>query len=199
MWGLAKMGSLEREQMFPLEEEVNNTQDYNSWYAQKKVVDTRERVHRCKAHKTNVGPYGKGLVLLASNKSKGEYLKDTQRHSIECARVMAISITEYLKDQNLGFQQLAMDKFLCHPLVKDFLPPYLENIANLKRRYDIVGNLKEAIAFHFIGAHQSNLIISKDIVCTLVASSQPMKSISGKGIAKMLSVDKRNMKRRLER
>ncbi len=31
-----KMGSLEREQMFPLEEEVNNTQDYNSWYAQKK-------------------------------------------------------------------------------------------------------------------------------------------------------------------
>lgn len=84
--------------MFPLEEEVNNTQDYNSWYAQKKVIDTRERVHRCKAHKANVGPYGKGLVLLASNKSRRGYLKDTQRHSIECVRAMAISLAKYLKD-----------------------------------------------------------------------------------------------------
>lgn len=83
--------------------------------------------------------------------------------------------------------------------MKDFLPPYLENIANLKQKYEIVGNLKEAITFHFVGPHQYNLVMAKDIVCTLVASSQPMRSTNGKGIAKMLGVDKRNMKRDLER
>lgn len=36
-------------------------------------------------------------------------------------------------------------------------------------------------------------------MCTLVASSQPMRSTSGKGIAKMLGVDRWNMKRGLER
>jgi len=46
-----------------------------------------------------------------------------------------------------------MDKFLCHPLVKDFVPPYLENITNLKQNYEIVGNLKETVTFHLIGAH----------------------------------------------
>jgi hypothetical protein len=30
---------------FPLEEEVTNVKDYDSWYAKKRIVDTRERVH----------------------------------------------------------------------------------------------------------------------------------------------------------
>jgi hypothetical protein len=64
----------------------------------KRVVDTRERVHQCRVHKADVGPYGKGLVLLASNNSRGGYFKDTQRHSIECARAMAIFIAKHLKD-----------------------------------------------------------------------------------------------------
>jgi hypothetical protein len=66
---------------------------------------------------------------------------------------MAIFVAKYLKDQNLRFQQLVMDKFLCHPLVKDFVPPYLENISNLKQNYEIVSNLKEAVTFHLIGVH----------------------------------------------
>ncbi len=66
---------------------------------------------------------------------------------------MAVFVAKYLKDQNLRFQQLVMDKFLCHPLVKDFVPPYLENILNLKQNYEIVGNLKEAVTFHLIGVH----------------------------------------------
>jgi hypothetical protein len=41
--------------------------------------------------------------------------------------------------------------------------------------------------------------MAKDIVCTLVASSQPLRSTSGKSIAKMLGVDMQNMKRGLER
>jgi hypothetical protein len=82
-WGLAKMESLEREHMFPLEQKVNNTLNYNIWYAQKRVVNRREKVHQCKVRKakTNVGPSGKGLVLLARNKSRGGYFKDAQRYN----------------------------------------------------------------------------------------------------------------------
>jgi hypothetical protein len=116
-------------------------------------------------HKVDVDPSGKGLVLLVSNKSRGGHFKDTQRHNIERAKVMAISITKYLKNLNLGFQQLAMDNFVCHPLVKDVLLPYLENIIDLKQRYEIVGNLKETIIFHFVNARQFILVMAKDIVC----------------------------------
>jgi hypothetical protein len=41
--------------------------------------------------------------------------------------------------------------------------------------------------------------MAKDIVCTLVTSTQPMRSNSDRGIAKMLGVDGWNMKRGLER
>jgi hypothetical protein len=70
-WALAKIGSPKREQMSPLEEEVDNTRDYNTWYAQKRVVDTRERVRRCKVCEieTNASPSRKGLVLPTRNKS----------------------------------------------------------------------------------------------------------------------------------
>jgi hypothetical protein len=94
-----------------------------------------------------VVPSRKGRILLASNKSRGGYFKDAQRHSTKCVRAMVVSVAKYLKDQNLRFQQLVMDKFLYHPLVKDFLPPYLENIADLKRSYEIVGNFKKKLLF----------------------------------------------------
>lgn len=58
-----------------------------------------------------------------------------------------------LERSKFRFQLFVMDKFLCHPLVKDFVPPYLENITNLKQNYEIVGNLKETVTFHLIGAH----------------------------------------------
>jgi hypothetical protein len=45
-----------------------------------------------------------------------------------------------------------MEIFLCDPLVKDFLSPYLETIADLKRRHEIVGNFKKVVTFHFVGA-----------------------------------------------
>lgn len=34
-----------------LEEEVTNAKDYDSWYAKKRIVDMRERMHRCRVRK----------------------------------------------------------------------------------------------------------------------------------------------------
>jgi hypothetical protein len=50
-----------------------------------------------------------------------------------------------------------------------------------------MGNLKEGLTIHLIGKRLSNLVLAKDIVCTL-ASSQSMSN--GQGIANVLGVDR---------
>jgi hypothetical protein len=66
-----------------------------------------------------------------------------------------------------------MEKFLCHPIVKGELPPCLVDVTKFKQSQHILGNLKDGLTSHFIGQRHSSLVLAKDIVCTLAASSQP--------------------------
>ncbi len=55
--------------------------------------------------------------------------KMTTKH----ARNLALFIVNQLKDRTLEYQHIVMEKFINHPLMKDFLPPYLQDIAILKQ------------------------------------------------------------------
>lgn len=90
--------------------------------------------------------------------------------------------------------------FLCHPLVKGFLLPYLEDNALLKQSQGVLGNLKDGLISHLVGLYQSKLVMAKDIMCTLATSAHTIESgiNNGRSIARLLGVDKRNIKRGME-
>jgi hypothetical protein len=94
-----------------------------------------------------------------------------------------------------------MEKFLCHPLVKGFLPPYLENIALLRHSQGVLGNLKNGLTSHLVGPHQFKLVMVKDIVCMLVTYMHIIESDtnSRRSITRLLCLDMRNIKRHVER
>jgi hypothetical protein len=47
-----------------------------------------------------------------------------------------------------------MEKFLCHPTVNGWLPPYLVHIAKLKQSQHILGNLKDGLTSHLVSQQQ---------------------------------------------
>ncbi len=89
-----------------------------------------------------------------------------------------------------------MEKFINLPLMKGFLPPYLQDIAILKQNQQIMVNLK-GLTSHLVGVWQSKLVLAKDIVCTLVASSK--SSRNKRHIVKILGVNRWNIKKVIER
>jgi hypothetical protein len=80
-------------------------------------------------------------------------------------------MVDQLKGQSPWYQQLIVDKLLCHPFVQDFVPPYFKNITNLKHSQEILGNLKESLIIHLVSQCESKLVMAKDIMCTFVSSS----------------------------
>jgi len=56
------------------------------------------------------------------------------------------------------------------------LPTYLVDASMAKQNHEIIGNLREGLTIHLIGKHPSNLVLAKDIVCTLTSS----QSVSSK-------------------
>jgi hypothetical protein len=90
-----------------------------------------------------------------------------------------------------------MEKFLSHPLVKNGLPLYLEDIIILKCAQELVGNLKATLTTHLIGACLAKLVMAKDVIYLFATSPQSTKS--GKSITRMLDLDRWNIKKRLER
>ncbi len=63
---------------------------------------------------------------------------------------------------------------------------------SVKHNLEIVNNFKSGLTIHLLGSRKTKLVVAKDIFCTL-ASSQYVSS--NKGVAKMLGVDKRNIKK----
>jgi hypothetical protein len=107
-------------------------------------------------------------------------------------------MVDQLKSHTPKYQQLIMDNFVFHPLVNDFLPPYLANMEVLKQSQAILGNLREALTFHLVGSHQFKLVMAKDIVCTLASCSHDNNINTNKGIVRIWGVDRRNIKKGLD-
>ncbi len=110
-------------------------------------------------------------------------------------RLISIIFNE-LKGFGTNIRHLTLEKTLSNSMMTDFLPHYLNDLAIVKKNHEIVQNLKDGRNAHLLGHHKSKVVMAKGIVCTF-ASSQSI--INGRGIVKMLGVDKRNIKKGAKR
>lgn len=81
---------------------------------------------------------------------------------------------------------------LSHSLMKDYLPPYMTDLHSTKYNYEIIQNTKKGMNIHLVKQQKSKVMMAKDIVCTLVTSHAMS---SGRRIARLLGVDKQNIKK----
>ena len=76
------------------------------------------------------------------------------------------------------------------------VPDFLVDPSKVKLRHSVLSNLKEGMADHLLGVRQSKIVMAKDIVCTLASSSNMG---SRRSVADVLGVDRRNLKRGMQR
>ncbi len=108
-------------------------------------------------------------------------------------KLISFMITQ-MQDFGKNVKHLAIEKTLSHLTVKDFLPPYLSDLA-IKQSHEVVQNLKDEMNTHLVGSQPFKVIMVKDIVCTF-EFSQFINS--GKGTSKLFGADIRNIKRAIE-
>ncbi len=104
-------------------------------------------------------------------------------------------IIEYVVRNNLGFKNIVLEKLFGHLLLKDVLPPYLQDLQKMKTNQNLINSLKYSLTSHFVGAKFSKITMAKDI-CTL-ATSQSVKS--SREVGKVLRVDRRNIRKAAKR
>jgi hypothetical protein len=172
-------------------------------------VATGEWVRRCRAHRVTstiakeevVSHECEELDLVRSkldchvrSNPPTHYLEFSSREALfeNVARKKALFTINQLIDVPLEIQHEAIGKFLSHSLLKDMVPPYLNNPRVVKHKYDVLQNMKEGINTHLGGCRKSKLVMAKDIVCTLTSS----QSIIGKRVvAKVFGVDRQDIPR----
>jgi hypothetical protein len=74
------------------------------------------------------------------------------------------------------------------------MPPYLHDIKRLKQNLQLIENFISGLN-HVAGHQSSNLVVAKDIICTLASSHSVGSS---RETMKVLGVDKRNIKKDVE-
>jgi hypothetical protein len=100
---------------------------------------------------------------------------------------MAMFSIKQMKGMDIILQQTTFEKFITHPLVTNMLPKYLKDLDSIKCNLEILGNFKYGLIAHLLGSCKIELIVAKNIVCTL-ASNQTINSC--RGVVKSLGVDK---------
>jgi len=57
-----------------------------------------------------------------------------------------------MQDFGKNVRHLAIEKTLSHPMARNFLPPYLNDLATIKRNHEVVQNLKDGMNTHLVGS-----------------------------------------------
>jgi hypothetical protein len=95
-----------------------------------------------------------------------------------------------LKDFDSKIQQLTIQKFLSHAVMKDIVPPFLIDLGTLKLQNSVISSVREGMTDHLVGSKPSKIVMAKNILCTFASSSH---CGSGRGLAGLLGVDRRNI------
>jgi hypothetical protein len=67
----------------------------------------------------------------------------------------------------------------------------------MKHNQEVMSNLKSKITNYLVGQNKSQFVVAKNIVCMFASSQLGCKKING--FAKALDVDRRNIKKAMER
>lgn len=170
---------------------------YRLDYAAKRKADNRERVRRCRARKA---AEKESLIVagmaVPSFGSRDAFNRTPHRVSAGLASELAMIVASRLKSYDPIVQHLTIEKLLGQQLLHGMVPDFLVDPSKVKLRHSVLNNLKEGMVDHLIGVRQSKIVMAKDIVCTLASSSNMG---SRRSVADVLGVDRRNLKRGMDR
>jgi hypothetical protein len=74
--------------------------------------------------------------------------------------------------------------------MKDIVPPFLSDLGTLKVQNSVISSVREGMRDHLVGSKPSKIVMAKDILYTFTSGSQ---CGSGRGLAGLLGVDRRNI------
>jgi hypothetical protein len=114
--------------------------------------------------------------------------------SADIGREIAEFAASCLVHHDMNIQHLDVQKFLGHSCMKGMIPPWISNLDTIKVQHYVLSSVREGVREgvrdHLVGVRQSKLVMAKDILCTLASSSHVG---SGRGVARLLGVDGRNI------
>jgi len=109
---------------------------------------------------------------------------------------LALFIRNFFKGFDIVAHNTILEKVVSHDILVDAMPPYLYDIKTLKHNLQLIENFRSRLREHLIESWSSKLVMAKEIICTLVASRSRG---SNKGISWILKVDRRNIKKGIEK
>jgi len=101
-----------------------------------------------------------------------------------------------MRNHDTEVHHLMIMKILGQPVLRQMVPPFLRDLAEVKLRHEILGSLKEGMHNHLVGLRKGKTIMVKNIVTTFAVA---LEIGSGRGVARLLGVDRRNIKKALAR
>lgn len=176
---------------------------YAEWYKNKRRADNTEcqRARRARANAEKAASLAEEYQIVQQaestmRKTLERYSRQFQKESATHSRNIAIFTVKELAGLSEEAQRVAIEKFISHPLVERMLPQYLSNLTSVKYEHKVLCNIKAGMTTHCKGAKKDERIVAKDIVCTFAAGPSMGSS---RGVAKVLGVDIRNVKKGMER
>jgi hypothetical protein len=112
------------------------------------------------------------------------------------SKEIALFVVEQMKDFDSNVQHIMFEFFFLHPLFNGVLPNYLGDLKCVKQNHEILSNMKVEITTHLTSPRKSDLVVAKKIMCMLTFGSS---NGSSRGVARILDVDKCNIRKALGR
>jgi hypothetical protein len=173
--------------------------DFRLSYAEKRKKDNRERQRRCRARQAELLRVAK-VPVPRREQVEPQFLGFVQRRVHRTSAILARQIGMYaaqkLKDHGTDVQHLTIAKLLGQGVLKDMVPPSLRDPAMVKMGLDVLGSFKDGLQTHLVGLRKDKSRFAKNIVTTLAVA--PGMG-SQRGVAGLLGVDRRNIKKALAR
>ena len=114
------------------------------------------------------------VVTKALNSYPGHFQRATSEHAL----ILAQFALKELHSLDVDAKRMCMEKFILHPLVRDFMPQYLLDLKTLKHQPEVIENIRSGIVDQCSGSWKSFVLEAKNIVIAL-ASSQCISSAQG--------------------
>ncbi len=105
-------------------------------------------------------------------------------------------IFELLKGYSISFKGIIVEKVLASSVLQEYAPKYSHDLKKLKENKGVIKNLKCGLPNHLRSQKSSSMVKAKDIVYVLTTSN---KTTNNRQVAQILGVDRRNIKRAIER
>ena len=178
---------------------------YKEWYLNKRRQDNalcqrakraQERDQKAAAQKESEECTGGASIVASVGNELSNYARQFQKVTAFRSRNLALHAIQELRGLSIEAQRACIEKFIAHPLIQGMIPDYLSDLPTVKLNYEVIGNIKSGMTSHCVGSRKTDVVVAKDIVCTFAASQSV---VSCTGVARLLGVDRRNIKRALVR